>query len=185
MISWAERAKVAFGQAGQNGTVKTDETATIQLLAVSSVGFEAVPTLPELVSTVLAVPSPAVLQKRDLSIDVMQGPDRWSWPHSSAMNGAEIDTFTARLFRFNDKGLPRSDGETLADKLVIRDRELDDRRVCLECVHLTEHGARSWRCCNWKAASVAHQSRDAQLASDLVRLLQRCDGFAPHLKSTQ
>ena len=31
-------------------------------------------------------------------------PDRWCWPHSEAMNGQEIDTFTARLARFTDKG---------------------------------------------------------------------------------
>ena len=69
-----------------------------------------------------------------------------SWPHSSAMNGAEIDTFAARLHKFADKGLARNDGEALADKLVLRDRDQDDRRVCLECKHLAGHGAGSWRC---------------------------------------
>lgn len=31
-------------------------------------------------------------------------PDRWCWPHSPAINTSEIDTFTARLARFTDKG---------------------------------------------------------------------------------
>ena len=100
--------------------------------------------------------------------------DSCCWPHSSAMNGAEIDTFTARLARFTDKGLSLEDAERLADKLVIRDREGDDRRVCLECVHL-RHGG---RCGNWQAAGVAIRARDAQVPGDFTTMLQRCDGFS-------
>lgn len=108
--------------------------------------------------------------------DPAPDPDRWCYPHSAAMTGAEIDTFTARLARFADKGLTTDDGEALADKLVIRDRESDDRTACLECLHLAGH-AGSWRCGNWQAAALATQARDAQLPGDLVRKLQRCNGF--------
>lgn len=111
-------------------------------------------------------------------------PDRWCWPHSSAMNTGEIDLFTARLARFTDKGLSITDGDELADKLVFRDRELDDRRVCLECSHFAGHGSGSWRCGNWQTAGVAVRARDAQLSTDLVMQLQRCDGFKAHLVST-
>lgn len=90
------------------------------------------------------------------------------------MNGAEIDTFTARLARLTDKGLSLIDAEALADKLVIRDREADDRRVCLECVHL-RHGG---RCGNWRAAQVASNAMDARLPGDFTAMLQRCGGFA-------
>ena len=103
--------------------------------------------------------------------------DRWCWPHSVAMNGREIDTFAARLARFTDKGLDLDAGERLADRLVIRDREHDDRRLCLECLHL-HGGAGGWRCGNWQQAGVAIRSRDAQLSPEFVDLLQRCDGFA-------
>ena len=82
---------------------------------------------------------------------VTGNPDRWCWPRSSAMNGVEIETFTARLYRFTDKGLPRSDGEALADKLVVRDREQDDRRVCLECRHFA--GQWGWVMALWQLAS--------------------------------
>ncbi len=99
--------------------------------------------------------------------------DSCCWPHSSAMNGAEIDTFTARLARFTDRGLILADAEALADKMVQRDREGDDRRVCLECAHL-RHGG---RCGNWQAAGVAIRARDAQLPGDFTVMLQRCDGF--------
>ena len=92
------------------------------------------------------------------------------------MTGAEIDTFTERLSRFTDKGLSLIDGEALADKLVQRDRESDDRRLCLECTHLAGH-AGSWRCGNWRAAALATQARDAQLPGEMVLELQRCDGF--------
>ena len=98
--------------------------------------------------------------------------DRWAWPHSKAMNGAELDAITARLARFTDPGLNLADAEALADKLVQRDREADDRRACLECAQLEGH-ARTWGCKAWKRAG----ARDASLPGDLVRTLQRCDGF--------
>ena len=177
MITWAERAKAAISQTGQGGTAKTDETAISRLLAVSAVPFVAVSAMSGTLSSVLAVPSPAVLEKHDFSIAVTEDPERWCWPHSSAMNGAEIDTFAARLHQFTDKGLARNEGEALADKLVVRDREQDDRRVCLECKHFGGHGAGSWRCGNWQAAGIALRPRDAQLSADLVVQLQRCDGF--------
>lgn len=63
MITWAERAKAAISQKGQNGTAKTDEAAVARLLAVSAVATEAVSAMPEGLSSVLAVPSPAVLEK--------------------------------------------------------------------------------------------------------------------------
>ncbi len=102
--------------------------------------------------------------------------DACCWPYSSAMTGAEIDTFTACLARFTDKGLSLIDAEALAEKLVIRDREGDDRRVSLECAHL-HHGG---RCGNWQAAGVAIRARDAQLPGDFTTMLQRCDGFKSH-----
>jgi hypothetical protein len=98
--------------------------------------------------------------------------DRWCWPNSPAMNTREIDTFTARLALFTDKGESLDDAERLADRLVIRDRERDNRRLCLECAHLQGYGR--WRCGNWQAADVARQG----LAGDLVLMLQRCRGFA-------
>jgi hypothetical protein len=184
MITWAERAKAAISQGGQSGTAKTDETSVARLFAVSSVPTMAVPAMTERLSSVLTVPSPAVLEKHDSSIAVTEDPDRWCWPHSSAMNGPEIDTFAMRLHKFTDKGLAYKDGEALADKLVLRDREQDDRRLCLECRHLSGCGQSSWRCGNRQAAGIAMRSRDSQLPADLVKQLQRCNGFTAPLKST-
>lgn len=104
-------------------------------------------------------------------------PDRWCWPHSPAMNGEEIDTFTARLALFTDKGMGVQAAERLADKLVVRDRRQDGRRLCLECTRLTGHAAQSWVCTDWQRAGIAIQSKDAQLPGKLLCQLQRCDGF--------
>ncbi len=111
-------------------------------------------------------------------------PDRSCWPHGDAMNTVEIDTFTARLARFTDKGMSLPDAEALADKLVMRNREGDDRRLCLECVHLSGFGPTSWRCGNWQAAGIAIRPHDTQLPAELVLQLQRCGGFTPHLIPT-
>lgn len=113
----------------------------------------------------------------DPVVTATNDPDRWCYPHSSAMNTAEIENFMARLSRFSTKGMTIFDAEALADKLVTRDREQDDRRFCLECRYLAGHGPGSWRCSNWQAAGIAICSRDAQLPADLVVQLQRCHGF--------
>lgn len=104
-----------------------------------------------------------------------EDPDRWYWPHSESMNQREIDTLMARLERFTNKGVSHDEAERLADKLVLRDREADDRRLCLECSYL--HGAGRWRCGNWHRAGVAIHLKDAHIPRDLVLALQRCPGF--------
>ena len=97
-------------------------------------------------------------------------PDRWAWPHSSAMNGQELDTLMARQDLFCQRGVSAQDAERLADSLVIRDRSDDDRHICLECRHL--RGAGSYRCGNARAAGL-----HADLARDLVLTLHRCHGY--------
>lgn len=103
--------------------------------------------------------------------------DEWNEPTPlpNALNTAEIETFTARLSRFTDKGMTIAESEVLADKLVIRDREQDGRNSCLECASLSRSGG--WRCGNWQRAGVAIWARDTQVPSDLVHQLQWCDGF--------
>ena len=107
-------------------------------------------------------------------------PDRWCWPHSSAMSTAEIDAFTVRLARFTDKGLSLDDAEALADKLVTRDRDNDSRRLCLECAHL--QGVGRWGCGNWKQATIGTRPADAGLAHVLVVTPQHCPGFKEHTR---
>ena len=140
-----------------------DTTETAKRVSVVSVG---------------AIPEPFHKSGGDpgAANDPTPDPDRWAWPHSTAMNAAEIDTFTARLARFTDRGLNMADAEFLADKLVTRDREGDDRRLCLECASLH----RSGRCGNWQQAGIAIRAGDAQLPGDFATMLQRCDGLTEH-----
>lgn len=104
--------------------------------------------------------------------------DRWCWPHSDAMTGAELDTFTARVALFHDRGLRLVNAEALADRLVIRDRDGDDRRLCLECTHLSGAGP-GQRCGAWRQAGIGGHA----VAVDLVRQPQRCPGFCPAIKT--
>ena len=190
--------KVATATPATVATQRTDyrkpgppSVATLATVAVAEAPEEAASGVSPIASlpwrvTIPQGTKPETLEKfraASLALDALQATelepdanlDRWCWPASDAMNTAEIETFTARLSRFSDKGLTIADGEGLADKLVTRDRESDDRRVCLECVHLTAVGG--WRCGNWRHAGVAIKARDAQLPTDFVNLLQRCDGF--------
>lgn len=102
-------------------------------------------------------------------------PDRWAWPHSSAMNGQELDTLMARQALFMERGASPQDAERMADKLVSRDRGEDDRHICLECRHLRGDGP--YRCGNARAAGL-----HTDLARELVLTLQNCHGYdAAHL----
>ena len=185
-MSWLARLK-----AGK--TPEKDASKTTETLFVVSVAPTLAPLQKNEGATVAANDPASTPIAASLALDssiVAAGtlpdldPDAFFWPHSTAMNGAEIDLFTARLHRFTDKGLTIADGESLADKLVVRDREADDRRFCLECRHLSGVDQASWRCGNWQAAGIALRSRDSQLSADLVLQLQRCDGFTAHLLST-
>ena len=97
-------------------------------------------------------------------------PDRWCWPKCPAMNGQEIALFNKRNNLFLARGWGAA--EAVADRLVRRDRESDDRVVCLECVHYMKR----W-CANAKAAELSPTKSSTQIATDLIPLLQRCPGF--------
>jgi len=99
-------------------------------------------------------------------------PDLHCWPHTEAMNTAEVDTFTARLHLFTTHGLGYAEAEGLADALTARDRQADNRRLCLECSHMRRAGG-LWRCRQWQRAGLAM----ADVPGQVVKLLQRCEGF--------
>jgi hypothetical protein len=122
----------------------------------------------------------AVAHSRDdlnsvLTLCPIPNADRHCWPNSSAMNSGEIDKFKYRVEIFQTKGLDEMNSEALADKLVLRDRDGDDRKVCYECRYLK--GTSSLRCENWKLAGIALKSSDSLVGNYFATLLQRCDGF--------
>lgn len=94
--------------------------------------------------------------------------DASCWPHSSAMNRAELSTFGSRVLLFREKGVPAADAERLAVQLVARNRECDDRTICLECVHV--QGVGRWRC---------SRHHHEQWSLNNAERLQRCHSFEP------
>ena len=103
--------------------------------------------------------------------DLPPDPDRYCWPHSTAMNTAEIDRFLARVEVLQRKDMGLNAAEALADAMVMRDRDGDDRRSCFECQHFRH---RRKTCGNFSAAGGGQE-----LGSDLAATLQRCPGFQP------
>lgn len=99
-------------------------------------------------------------------------PDRHCWPHTNAMNTVEIDIFTARVHLFTERGATITEAEGLADALVQRDRDADERCMCLECSHL-RRSAGLWRCGQWERAGLP----STEVPGDGVNLLQRCSDF--------
>lgn len=116
----------------------------------------------------LSRPDAEALAAQGMAFD----PDRRCWPNTNAMNTAEIDTFMARVHLFTERGKNTTEAEGLADSLVKRDREADDRRMCLECSHL-RRSAGLWRCGQSQRAGLAV----AEVSGDVVNLLQRCSAF--------
>ena len=157
----------------KKGSLRGISTATPATFATHD------PFGPSAVATVATV---AVAKAPDTAaIDSALDPDQWCWPHTVAMNTREIDTFTARLTLFTDKGLGLDDAEEQADKLVRRDREKNDRHLCLECTNLTGQSGAAWRCKDWRRAGIALKAGDAQLSPALLLQLQRCEGFKAHV----
>ena len=166
MKSWTDRAVKIFAKEVQNLTVKTDETPDSGLSSVSSVQNQ------ELIEDFLSQKINSSDQDGAKSYS-----DLWCYPNSSAMNTDEIAIFQARVSRYKSRGLDAEKSETLADKLLIRDREqgADERISCLECRHLDN--VNGWYCKNWQQSKVCIRERDAYIGTDWVMLLQRCDGF--------
>ena len=90
-----------------------------------------------------------------------------------AMTAHELDVLLAQLALFTDRGLNLDDAEALAERLTYRDRQRDDRRLCLECQHLFG-GPDARRCSQWLKIG---QINGPAIPADLPTILQRCRAF--------
>lgn len=156
----------------KKGSLRGLATATVATVATHE------PTSP---TTVARVATVAVAKSSEAAIDLATlDPvfDRWCWPHSPAMTTVEIDTLALRVAYFLARGIGLELSEKLADRLVVRDREEDDRRICLECLSLVGSQNQGWFCANWAPAGFIGGGVWAQLAPDFMYQLQRCDGFS-------
>lgn len=88
--------------------------------------------------------------------------------HAPCWDDAEIVAFTARTERFAQMG--RADADDLAERLTLRDRDGDDRRLCVECSWLGDAG----RCL---AAASGRIPRADRRMEPVQTILQRCVAF--------
>lgn len=88
--------------------------------------------------------------------------------HAQPWTDDEASTFARRRAALFGRGLSEVDADDLAERLHLRDVEGDDRRLCLECVHLNGR-----RCVAWRRAAVG----GPVLPTALLALPQRCAAF--------
>jgi hypothetical protein len=135
MIDWTARARATLAQPSPPPTVKTDET---RVLSVSSAGFVANADCRKVLSSVSSVATGAVCESNTGSGNPYMTRQQGDDCHAGGWSGAEIATFQAREVRFRQ--LRRADAEHLAERLTLRDRQHDNRRLCLECRELEISG---------------------------------------------
>lgn len=150
MGKWAARLADEFGETTIDGTDRTVKTGVLSVLSVTSKGGAEKSVSPT------AVPL-AVNSFTDANFAAV------------AWTDLDIARFLARRNRLVRWGWGERDAEEVAERLVKRDRESDDRVMCVDCQHW-----RPGRCGNSGRAglSMPHLSRA------LAELLQRCNGFA-------
>jgi len=130
---WTARAKAQFAQEAPERTNKTPKTGVSGVLGVLSGG--------QTEKSGRANPRIEISHERPERTNKTPetpDPDRSCWPHSDAANTAELAAMEKRLALFERRRVPVAEAEHLADRLLARDRELDDRHLCIECTHGTK-----------------------------------------------
>ena len=188
MIDWAERARARLAQAPDRGDDKTDKTP---LSSVSSVPGTVTIGDRDRLSSVSSVPPRRASGKCEepslppagcvppgarVSGNPYLTPEQFERCHEGCWSGAEIATFVSRSARFVQLG--RSDAEHLAEVLTLRDRQGDDRRMCLECRELEESG----RCAAARRGALVGADRNLE---PMPAILTRCEGFRPYASNYQ
>lgn len=176
-MSWLERLK----KLKPPETHPTETTKTVSVgekgVSVVSVGYVLADIGKINVSKEAANTTPEALPPAPVHVPGLD-PDRACWPHSAAMNAAEIERMVHRLALFDGRGLTVPEAEMLADKLVTRDREEGDRTSCAECHRLDGWSPKTWRCCG--PSGQGNTLAGAMLSVLWLSELHRCPGFTAH-----
>ena len=114
----------------------------------------------EMKADILATPP----HQRDALLAALEGSLRSENPRFKTRG--EEARFNHRINLF----FGRTDAKELAQRLMIRDREQDDRRLCLECRYFKPHRL---ECNNFEWAGFTQP----KLGSNWISQLQRCLGF--------
>ena len=96
-------------------------------------------------------------------------PEQGDECHEGCWDDTEIETFMVRSTRFSAMG--RVDAEHLAERLTLRDRQADDRRLCVECRELEASG----RCAAARRGALANTDRRLEPTQNI---LMRCPAFS-------
>jgi hypothetical protein len=88
----------------------------------------------------------------------------------ATMSEREISRMSFRTALFQRRGLDIGVAEKLADRLLARDRDHDDRRACIECKHLQRSGG----CFAAQQGWISGASRRLEPVTDI---LDRCPVF--------
>lgn len=86
------------------------------------------------------------------------------------LSDAEAETSARRVHLFTDRGMSIEAAGGLADRLALRDQDLDDRRLCLECSYLGTSG----RCI---AAATGRLPGASARLEPVQTILMRCEAF--------
>ena len=182
MGAWLERLKIQKGPATYatkptKPPTEPDEGGFVGFVAYPPAPLQKIEGVSEAAND---TPQTAELQKPQATVSATTAPapdpDRWAWPHSDAWNTGEIELFNRRAALFARRGAGDVQAEAMADRLVRRDREEDDRHICHECRHL-RGGLPGLSCGNGRAAGFPILT-GMGLAGDFTAMLQRCTGFA-------
>lgn len=135
--------------------------------------------IPELaaLATLAISHAPATAANEPALVPAVLNPDRHCWPHTHAMNTAELHALQRHLTRLQSLGLGLDTAERLSYRMVWAQRQHDAGRMCLQCQHLGGQ-VRAWHCRNALQAGVSLSGRVSVLSPDWVTLVQRCRGFA-------
>ena len=179
MIDWAARAKAELARNRDEGADRTDESRVSSVSSAPPRGPGRNQPVVFAISSVLSV-TPAALSANDdvepisSSAPVRRSGNPYLTPeqgdecHEGCWDDAEIEIFIARSTRFRAMG--RADAEHLAERLTLRDRQVDDRRLCVECRELEASG----RCAAARRGALAAADRRLEPSQNI---LMRCPVF--------
>lgn len=132
---------------------------------VVAIRAEAVDTISTVATNDLDTGTPPVVRS---SGNPYMTPDQGDECHACGWNDAEIEVFINRAAKFALLG--KADAEHLAERLTLRDRQADDRGMCVECRELEATG----RCAAARRGAIPGADRRME---PVQNILMRCSAF--------
>lgn len=189
MIDWGARARAHLAQQHASHTDKTDErwlssvssplsegllpkreclssVSSVAALVVVTIGMESTGTIDVAAANDPSPGTTAPLVRR--SANPHMTPEQGDECHGCGWDAAEIEAFVGRAAKFAQIG--RTDPEHLAERLTLRDRQADDRRMCVECRELESTG----RCAAARRGEIVGADRRLD---PVPNILMRCPAF--------